>query len=85
MPFSRGAHPASGAGPLAALELAGAPALGVVHLGGLCSGVYLEDLAAVARHARIFEHVRAAALPPSQSARLIRDIADSDQPGRDAG
>jgi transcriptional regulator with XRE-family HTH domain len=85
LPFSRGAHPASGAGPLAALELAGAPSLGVVHLGGLCGGVYLEDPAALTRHARIFEHVRAAALPPSQSARLIRDIAGSDQPGRDAG
>jgi transcriptional regulator with XRE-family HTH domain len=85
VPFSRGAHPAIGAGPLATLELAGAPALGVVHLGGLCGGVYLEDPAAVARHARLFGHVRAAALPPGESARLIRDIAAGDQPGRDLG
>ncbi len=35
LPFSRGAHPASGAGPLAALELAGGTSLGVVDLGGL--------------------------------------------------
>ena len=64
LPFSRGAHPASGAGPLEALELVGAPCLGVVHLGGLSGGVYLEDPAAVARHARVFGYVRTAALQP---------------------
>ena len=71
LPFSRGAHAASGTGPMAVLELAGNPSLGVVCLGGL----YLEDPAAVARHASLFRHVRAAALPPGESARLIRDTA----------
>jgi hypothetical protein len=83
LPFSRGAHPASGTGPLAALELA--TPLGVVHLGGLAGGVYLEDPALVARHARLFGHLRAVALPPGESMRLIRDIAAGDRPGCDAG
>jgi len=83
LPFSRGAHPASGTGPLAALELA--TSLGVVHLGGLAGGVYLEDPALVARHARLFGHLRAVALPPGESVRLIRDIAAGDRPGCDAG
>src|SRR5207247_6600586 len=52
LPFSRGAHAASGAGPLAVLELTSTPSLGVIHLGGPVGGVYLDDLAAVARHAR---------------------------------
>jgi transcriptional regulator with XRE-family HTH domain len=86
LPFSRGAHAASGVGPLAVLELAGSPFLGVVHLGGLSGGVCLEDPAAVARHAGLFRHLRAAALPPGESARLIRDTAaryrpDGSQPG----
>jgi len=73
LPFSCGAHAASGAGPVAVLELAGS--LGAVHLGGLSGGVCLEDPAAVARHAGLFRHLRAAALPPGESARLIRDTA----------
>ena len=80
LPFSRGAHAASGAGPLAVLELTSAPSLGVVHLGGPAGGVYLEDPAAVARHARLFRHVQAAALRPGESVRLIRDIAAGSRP-----
>jgi transcriptional regulator with XRE-family HTH domain len=75
LPFSCGAHAASGAGPVTVLELAGSPSLGVVHIGGLSGGVCLEDPAAVARHAGLFRHLRAAALPPGESARLIRDTA----------
>jgi transcriptional regulator with XRE-family HTH domain len=73
LPFSCGAHAASGAGPVTVLELAGS--LGAVHLGGLSGGLCLEDPAAVARHAGLFRHLRAAALPPGESARLIRDTA----------
>ena len=86
LPFSCGSHAASGVGPLAVLELAGNPSLGVVRLGGLSGGVCLEDPAAVARHAGLFRHLRAAALPPGESARLIRNTAarycpDGSQPG----
>ena len=75
LPFSHGAHAASGAGPLAVLELAGSQSLGVVHLGGLSGGIYLQDPAAVADHDRLFRHLRATALRPGESARLIRSIA----------
>jgi transcriptional regulator with XRE-family HTH domain len=86
LPFSGGAHAASGVGPLAVLELAGNPSLGVVRLGGLSGGVCLEDPAAVARYAGLFRRLRAAALPPGESTRLIRDTAaryrpDGTQPG----
>jgi transcriptional regulator with XRE-family HTH domain len=75
MPFSQGAHAGIGAGPLAVLELTGSQSLGVVHLGGLSGGVYLQDPAAVADHDRMFRHLRARALRPGESARLIRSIA----------
>jgi Domain of unknown function (DUF5753) len=80
-----GAHPASGAGPLAALELAGGMSLGVIHLGGLSGGVNLEDPAAVARQDWLFGYLRAAAVSPGGSARLIRDIAAGNRPGQDPG
>jgi transcriptional regulator with XRE-family HTH domain len=75
LPFSHGAHAAIGAGPLAVLELAGSQSLGVVHLGGLSGGIYLQDPAAVADHDRLFRHLRATALRPAESARLIRSLA----------
>ena len=76
LPFSQGAHAAIGAGPLAVLELASGQSLGVVHPGGLSGGVYLQDPAAV-DHDRLFRHLRATALRPGESARLIRSIAGS--------
>jgi len=72
-------------GPLAALELAGGMSLGVIHLGGLSGGVNLEDPAAVARQAWLFGYLRAAAVSPGGSARLIRDIAAGNRPGQDPG
>jgi hypothetical protein len=83
LPFSRGAHAASGAGPLAVLQLADAPSLGLVCLSSLAGSVYLEEPAAVARHARAFRHVRAAALRPGESAKLIGDIAAGNRAGQD--
>jgi transcriptional regulator with XRE-family HTH domain len=75
LPLSHGAHAAIGVGPLAVLELAGGQSLGVVHLGGLSGGVYLQDPAAVADHDRLFRHLRATALRSGESAQLIRSIA----------
>jgi uncharacterized protein DUF5753 len=81
LPFSSGATAASGSGPLVVLELAGNPSLGLVCLRSMAGGVYLEDPSAVTRHDSLFRHVRAAAPPPGESARLIRDAAEENRPG----
>jgi transcriptional regulator with XRE-family HTH domain len=72
LPFSSGAHAASGVGSLAILQFPEAPGLGVVHMGGASGGVCLESQEDLAVHARVFEQLRAFALSPAQSARLLR-------------
>ena len=64
LPFSSGAHAASGVGSLAILQFPEAPGLGVVHLGGAGGGVCLESQEDLAVHARVFEQLRAFALSP---------------------
>jgi transcriptional regulator with XRE-family HTH domain len=75
LPFSAGAHAAAGAGSLAILRFPDAPSLGVVHLGALSGGVYLESQADVARYIRAFALLRASALSPAGSSRLLRSLA----------
>ena len=72
LPFSSGAHAAAGVGSLAILQFLQVPGLGVVHLGGADGGVCLESQEDLAAHARVFEQLRAFALSPAQSARLLR-------------
>ena len=74
LPFRAGAHPKR-TGPMSILRFAQAPSLGVVHLRGLNGGVCLIDRAAVAGHVRAFTHLQVSALPPHQSAQLIREMA----------
>lgn len=73
LPFTSGAHAASGVGSLAVLQFSEAPGLGVVHLGGAGGGVCLESEEDLAVHSRAFEQLRAFALSPAQSARLLRE------------
>jgi len=75
LPFSAGAHAGAGSGSLAILRFPDAPSLGVVYLEALSGGVYLEGQADVARYIRAFALLRAAALSPADSARLLRDLA----------
>jgi transcriptional regulator with XRE-family HTH domain len=75
LPFSAGAHAAAGAGSLAILRFPDAPSLGVVHLGPVSGGVYLESQADVARYVRAFVLLRASALSPADSGRLLRNAA----------
>ena len=76
LPFAAGAY-AAGCGSMAILRFADAPGLGVVHLAGagLSGGVSLADPADVARYIRAFTQLRAAALTPAASARLLSDMA----------
>ncbi len=73
LPFSAGAHAAAGSGSLTILRFSDAPGLGVVCLEALSGGVYLDGPDAVARHLRAFELLRAAALSPADSLRLLRE------------
>jgi transcriptional regulator with XRE-family HTH domain len=75
LPFSAGAHAGAGSGSLAILRFPDAPSLGVVYLEALSGGVYLESQADVARYIRAFALLRAAALSPADSVRLLRDLA----------
>ncbi len=74
LPFSAGAHVGVGSGSLAILRFPDAPSLGVVHLEALSGGVYLESQSDVARYIRAFTLLRAVALSPADSARLLRGL-----------
>ena len=75
LPFSAGAHAGAGGGSLAILRFPDAPSLGVVYLEALSGGVYLESQADVARYVRAFALLRASALSPSDSGRVLRNLA----------
>jgi transcriptional regulator with XRE-family HTH domain len=75
LPFTAGAYAAAGCGSMSVLRFADTPGLGVIHLAALSGGVSLEDQDEVARYIRTFAQLRAAALTPAASARLLRDMA----------
>jgi transcriptional regulator with XRE-family HTH domain len=74
LPFSAGAHAGAGSGSLAILRFPDAPSLGVVYMEALSGGIYLESQSDVARYIRAFALLRAAALSPTDSARLLRGL-----------
>jgi transcriptional regulator with XRE-family HTH domain len=73
--FESGAHAAAGDGSLAILHITEAMRLGVVHLGGVGGGVCLEDRHDLEAYAEVFDQLRAFALTPALSARLLRRLA----------
>jgi transcriptional regulator with XRE-family HTH domain len=75
LPFSAGAHGGAGSGSLAILRFPDAPSLGVVYLDALSGGIYLESQADVARYIRAFALLRASALSPADSTRLLARLA----------
>jgi hypothetical protein len=77
LPFAAGAHAAAGCGSMTLLRFAEAPEIGVIHLAALSGGVSLEGRGEVARYLKMFAELRAAALPASRSAHLIRAVARS--------
>jgi transcriptional regulator with XRE-family HTH domain len=75
LPFAAGAHAAAGCGAMTILRFAQTPGIGVIHLAGLSGGVSLEGREEVARYLRTFSQLETAALPPQESARLLRAMA----------
>lgn len=74
LPFAAGAY-AAGVGSMAILRFSDTPGLGVIHLAALSGGVSLEDRDDLARYVRAFAQLRAAALSPAASARLLGEMA----------
>jgi transcriptional regulator with XRE-family HTH domain len=60
-------------GPTAILRFAEASSLGAVYLRGLSGGVCLAGQQDVASYARAFEHIKAFALSPTDSAQLLQE------------
>ena len=75
LPFGCGVHSAVGSGPLSILRFANAPSLGVVHLPSACGGICLDSQSDVAGHARAFNLLKASALIPAVTMRMLRDMA----------
>jgi transcriptional regulator with XRE-family HTH domain len=75
LPFVSGAYAAAGCGAMTILRFAAAPDIGVIHLSGLAGGMSLEGREALARYLRAFNELRAAALTPAASARMLRVLA----------
>jgi len=73
LPFGVAAPPKR-SGPMAIMRFAQAASLGVVHLTGLNGGMCLIDQPAIAGHVRAFTQLQLYALPPDQSAQLIREM-----------
>jgi transcriptional regulator with XRE-family HTH domain len=75
LPFSAGARVAGASGPITILRYEKAPALGVVHLATLNGGLCETGTDEVARYARAFAQVKAAAKTPAASAQMLREMA----------
>lgn len=75
LPFAAGAYAAAGYGAMAILRFSETPSLGVIHLTALSGGVSLDGQDVIARYMRAFAQLRATALAPSASARLLRKLA----------
>jgi transcriptional regulator with XRE-family HTH domain len=75
LPFTAGAHPVAEAGAVTLLRFGTVPGLGAVHIGGLSGGATLDSPDDLARYGQALEVLRATALTPADSVRLLRDIA----------
>lgn len=76
IPFAGGAHPAMGRS-FVILSFGDSTVTDVVYLEDLTSALYLEDAAEVDRYNTSFDHLRAAALPFTDSAALITEARNS--------
>jgi transcriptional regulator with XRE-family HTH domain len=75
LPFSAGAHAAMDS-PFRLLEFADAGDPAIVYVEYASGSLYLERPAEVARYRQMFDHLRAASLPVTDSRRLLTAAAD---------
>ena len=77
VPFTAGAHPAIGAGPISIMRFGDVTGIGAVYRGWGAAGVSVARQAELAAEVRRFETLRDAALSPAESLRLIRTVIDT--------
>ncbi|WP_405084822.1 helix-turn-helix domain-containing protein [Microbispora sp. NBC_01389] len=75
LPFTKGAHPAT-AGTFALLEFRETHDPNVVYVEGTTSNLYVESDAEIYRYSLAFDHLRAMALDPDESRRLVARLAE---------
>ena len=75
LPFVRGAHPGLG-GAFTIIGFPDPTDLDVVYVDSPAGNIFLEKDKDVRRHTTWFDHLRAAALPPDESADFIAAVAD---------
>jgi len=74
LPPDRGAQ-AAATGPVTILRFGEATGVAAAHLPGPQGGTFLDTPADLAACARVFEELKACALTPAASARLLRELA----------
>ena len=75
LPFTRGAHPGLG-GAFTIIGFPDPTDLDVVYVDSPAGNIFLEKDKDVRRHTTWFDHLRAAALPPDESADFIALVSD---------
>jgi len=76
LPVAGAGHGAGAGGPMTILRFDDVPGLGMAHLAGLRNaGVCLVDPVGLACYFRAFTQLSVAALTPSQSSRVLREMA----------
>jgi transcriptional regulator with XRE-family HTH domain len=76
LPFSVGAHASMGTS-FNLLHFPGPGESPIAYIEDHTSSQYLESAADIERYTLVFDHLRASALPPGQSAAFIRQAADA--------
>lgn len=74
LPFSATATPAAGIGSPTVYRLCSTPSIGVVHQPGLAGGILYDESATVSAYLSALARIQAAALPPAESSRFIKDL-----------
>jgi transcriptional regulator with XRE-family HTH domain len=74
IPFTAGAHPAIGAGPMSIMRFRNVTGVGAIYQGWSAAGVSVARQAELTAAVRRFEALRDAALSPEKSLQLIREV-----------
>lgn len=82
LPYSVGAHPGM-AGSFAVMDFPSPADPELVYIDSMAGDLFLEREPDVRRYTRIFEHLRATALNPADSLRLISGIGTTAEQGRE--
>ena len=74
LPFTVGPSAPGGAGGFTLLQFGPDPSIGLVHLAGPSGGLFPADAQAATSYRNAFDHLKAHALKPEQTARRLREL-----------